>query len=796
MANQNTALNLVIKARDLAKGKLNKITATIRGMGKASERTESRFASLGRSIRNLVLAGTGFYVLKRSMQSVLQTGDQFEKLRVQMTAIMGSIEEGDKAIEWIKEFTKNTPLELQQVADAFTALKNFGLDPMDGTLQAIVDQTSKLGGGMERLNGMSLALGQAWAKQKLQGEEILQLVERGVPVWELLEKVTGKNTQELQKLSSAGKLGRDTIKLLIEEIGKGSAGAAAANMSLLSGLMANMADRWTEFKDSVAQAGWLDYVKGQLSAFGDQLDQMASNGKLQQLAKAVSDGFISMAESVRLSLSSISFEDFVESTRQNFQTVSNLLGSLRSAFTLTSNAASLFFNGFTAGIKGLGLLVSATVAKISESLAGIFDAFGADQLSAKMTEASNAAKAVFEGFKVALKEDVTDVNNALSSIGKTLGLQNQKTQSEIRQQNQKTTGEIKQSQSELAETFKQTGEAGEKAFAATAEAAEKTTEAAEKAGDAGAKAGDKQAEGAQSVMQKAGGLAGFYNNLTMQLNSMSKSTENAFHAMQRGSDGLNTETAQGELNELQGRLKEVREEIGHMQAFHVSSDPTGIGDWMKQTAENAASAKERFLEQKIALEELLEGYEKGAVSAQQMASASNTVTAEIDLLNEQDLDRLSSAIDQAESSMRSLSDSTRSTLEGLQDELDRLQGNTEKVQQRQFESRQRQLKQQLEQAQQQGDGDAISNLQQALSVNQQVNTEKQKQLQQKQRETFRQQQQKEKPRITQPRQPAQSKSHDKVIRLEYLGGSVNVGVDGSDETKLLEALKNAGMRSV
>ncbi len=488
---------------------------------------------------------------------------------------------------------------------------------MDGTLQAIVDQTSKLGGGMERLNGMSLELGQAWAKQKLQGEEILQLVERGVPVWELLEKVTGKNTQELQKLSSAGKLGRDTIKLLIEEIGKGSAGAAAANMSLLSGLMANMADRWTEFKGSVAQAGWLDYVKGQLSAFGDQLDQMASNGK-----------------------------------------------------------------------------------------------------------------------------------------------------------------------------------AGEKAFAATAEAAEKTTEAAEKAGDAGAEAGTKQAGAAQSVMQKAGGLAGFYNNLTMQLNSMSKSAENAFHAMQRGSDGLNTETAQGELNELQGRLKEVREEIGHMQAFHVSSDPTGIGDWMKETAKNAASAKERFLEQKIALEELLEGYEKGVVSAQRMASASNTVNAEIDLLNEQDLDRLNSAIDQAESSMRSLSDSTRSTLEGLQDELDRLQGNTEKVQQRQFESRQRQLKQQLEQAQQQGDGDAISNLQQALSVNQQVNTEKQKQLQQKQRETFRQQQQKEKPRITQPRQPAQSKSHDKVIRLEYLGGSVNVGVDGSDETKLLEALKNAGMRSV
>ncbi len=52
---------------------------------------------------------------------------------------------------------------------------------------------------MERLNGISLAVGKAWAKQKLQGEEIMMLLERGVPVWELLEKVTGKNVQAFAK---------------------------------------------------------------------------------------------------------------------------------------------------------------------------------------------------------------------------------------------------------------------------------------------------------------------------------------------------------------------------------------------------------------------------------------------------------------------------------------------------------------------------------------------------------------------------------------------------------------------
>ena len=381
MASSNSVLNIVIRARDLAKGTLTKVTTRLRGMGKASEQTESRFARLGRSIRNLVIASAGFYTIKKAMQGVLQTGDQFERLEVQMKAIMGSIEEGDRAIEWIKEFTKNTPLELQQVADAFTALKNFGLDPMDGTLQAIVDQTSKLGGGMERLNGISLALGQAWAKQKLQGEEILQLVERGVPVWEMLEKVTGKNVQELQKLSSAGKLGRDTMKLLIEEIGRSSAGAAADNMSLLSGLMANMSDRWTEFKDAVAKAGWLDYVKAQLSELGNKLDEMAGDGRLQQLAKSISDGFISMAEAIRLSLSQIRFDDFVANIQSSFNTVSTILGSLRGAFSTAGNTIKLFFNGFTVTVKGFASGFAYTIGEIIYGWSKLAEVVGADGLA-------------------------------------------------------------------------------------------------------------------------------------------------------------------------------------------------------------------------------------------------------------------------------------------------------------------------------------------------------------------------------------------------------------------------------
>ncbi len=113
-----------------------------------------------------------------------------------------------------------------------------------GDDSALVEGTDyELGGEFERLQRISLALGHAFGKQKLQGEEIRQLIEASVPVWSLLEKTTGRNAQELRKMSEAGELGTDVIKQLVATMGATSQGAAAKNMKILSGLVSNMKDR-------------------------------------------------------------------------------------------------------------------------------------------------------------------------------------------------------------------------------------------------------------------------------------------------------------------------------------------------------------------------------------------------------------------------------------------------------------------------------------------------------------------------------------------------------------------------
>ncbi|WP_429186376.1 tape measure protein [Aeromonas veronii] len=251
--------------------------------------------------RLVAMAGTwfGIQTLTTQLMAMFQTGDQAERLDVQLKAVMGSIAGGKEASAWIQDFAKNTPLQLSEVTQVFVRLKAFGIDPMAGAMQGIVDQAFKLGGGFEEVQGISLALGQAWAKQKLQGEEILQLIERGVPVWQMLEQVTGKNTAELQKLSEAGKLGRDTISALMNEIATQSRGAAADNMSLLSGLISNAQDNLAKFYRMVAENGALAWLKNQLANLNAEFEAMANDGRLQEWAQRLSDGFISMGETLK-----------------------------------------------------------------------------------------------------------------------------------------------------------------------------------------------------------------------------------------------------------------------------------------------------------------------------------------------------------------------------------------------------------------------------------------------------------------------------------------------------------------
>jgi tape measure domain-containing protein len=287
LAGRASQLSVRLRVLQGTRNVLAGLGAGISRVGEASVAASARIARWATGAAAATAAmGFGFNRL------FLSTAASFEKYRLQLESLEGSSAKAATSMRWVEKFAATTPFEIDGVMQSFVKLRAFGMDPMNGTMQAIADQTAKLGGGQMEMEGVVLALGQAWTKQKLQGEEALQLIERGVPVWDLLSKATGKTTAELQKMSEKGQLGRTAISLLIEEMGKSSGGAAAKQMTSWNGMISNLKDGWQRFANSVANAGMFDALKGRLASVLATIERMSADGSLAKLAKQVSDGVI------------------------------------------------------------------------------------------------------------------------------------------------------------------------------------------------------------------------------------------------------------------------------------------------------------------------------------------------------------------------------------------------------------------------------------------------------------------------------------------------------------------------
>lgn len=365
------------------------------------------------------LVQKGLNLVRDGIRSMLDTGSEFELMQQRVTGLMGSIEDGERATAWIAQFAKDTGQLIPDVTEAFATLKAFGLDPMDGSLQAITDKSVQLGGGMERLQGITAALGQMWAKEKIQQEEVLQLTERGVVVWPLLEKAMGKTTVQLQEMAQKGQLGRDAVRLLIEEIGKSADGEAAKGLDTLAGKYNRLRNIIGDFYNRIADSGALDYVKDQLQGVADIIDEWDRDGRLDQLATSFSNAFVQGAEWVKDFVSELVKVDFEQLTSQ----ATGFFNNFGTAIDDATMRVKLFFapfrtlfNGVTAGFATIG----AAGAKFAERQLDLFqrmaaaipDMLGGDKIRARLDETQAGLRDMSAAMLEQIEQDGQDIRNA------------------------------------------------------------------------------------------------------------------------------------------------------------------------------------------------------------------------------------------------------------------------------------------------------------------------------------------------------------------------------------------------
>lgn len=278
------------KAAERAAKEQEKLARENRGVGQSADQASGPVDRLQSTIRRLIAGAAGFLTLRKlkdTLVDILTTGDRFDRLGQQLGVVFGGFEAGQAALGRFREIARDVPNSLEEVVQAGIRLKTLGLDPLDGSLEAVLNQTAALGGEQETLRRISLALGQAWAKQKLQAQEINQLVEAGVPVYELLSQATGKNVVQVRELAAQGRLGANAVRDLISAMAEANQGAAAQGVNTLTGAWAKLRDSVSDAYNQIAQSGPLDFVRDQINRVRERIDELASNGSLQRWAEGV-----------------------------------------------------------------------------------------------------------------------------------------------------------------------------------------------------------------------------------------------------------------------------------------------------------------------------------------------------------------------------------------------------------------------------------------------------------------------------------------------------------------------------
>ncbi|WP_285275235.1 tape measure protein [Halopseudomonas bauzanensis] len=394
------------------------------------------------------LVQKGLNLVRDGIRSMLDTGSEFELMQQRVNGLMGSIEAGEQATAWISQFAKETGQLIPDVTEAFALLKAYGLDPMDGSLKAITDKSVQLGGGMERLSGITAALGQMWAKEKIQQEEVLQLTERGVVVWPLLEKAMGKTTAQLQDMAQKGLLGRDAVKLLIDEIGRSAEGAAAAGLDTLQGKMNGLRNAASEFLNRIAESGAMDAVKERLSGLADQIDRMDQDGTLENLAQALSNAFVQGIEKVEEfahKLREVDFKQLADDAAAWFNQFESHVDSAVGKFNLLIAplriGTNLVTGFFSAWVAGLSWTLSKSLAVVGTISKAIPDMLGGAALEEAVAKARKALDGLTEGAADQLMQDYEDIRSAWSSALDGIAGDAEQAQAEIRDSAKAATSE-------------------------------------------------------------------------------------------------------------------------------------------------------------------------------------------------------------------------------------------------------------------------------------------------------------------------------------------------------------------
>lgn len=213
------------------------------GLNRARKEMGLFSASLMKLRNSLLLVSAGFAAL-RFGNAVVRATAEMEQLIAQFKVLTGELGKAEALYGQLRDMAATTPLQLDQLAQAGRTLMLFGIqaNQVEKTLRMLGDAA---GGNAVQLKFMVRAYGQVSSLGRLQGQDLLQLINAGWnPLQQVIER-TGETMAEARERMEEGRISFKEIRQALED----ATGPGGRFFGMMEEMSKTLTGRWTTFSD-------------------------------------------------------------------------------------------------------------------------------------------------------------------------------------------------------------------------------------------------------------------------------------------------------------------------------------------------------------------------------------------------------------------------------------------------------------------------------------------------------------------------------------------------------------------
>lgn len=208
--------------------------------------------------KKLGAAMAGMFAVEKVREfasAVIDTRKEFQSLEVSFSTLLGSETKGKNMFKQITDFATSTPMLEKDLAKGAQTLLGFGI--AEEKVMPLLKQLGDVAmGDSQKFQSLTLAFAQATSAGKLQGQDLLQMINAGFNPLGEMARTTGKSMSQLKDEMSKGKISAkdlaDAFASATADGGKFN-GMLEAQSKTLAGSMSNLEGAIQKFENAIGE---------------------------------------------------------------------------------------------------------------------------------------------------------------------------------------------------------------------------------------------------------------------------------------------------------------------------------------------------------------------------------------------------------------------------------------------------------------------------------------------------------------------------------------------------------------